>query len=207
MIDNWTGTAPSTRRNYVEALRHSDGTPIYSARHEEVLTDGYPPLMKLGNTLFNHYTAFSSATGDPIGPHGLFADVYDDNQSAYAFAYVGRTLYTWAGYPYGSAPTVLVARRDTTPPLPFLATQPPDGAVVTTSTPTLSWEATRDNDGGTGLDHYEVWIDEERASPDLPAHFHFLTHRRPLPKGDIVGASVPSIRAGMFVKRSCVRST
>ena len=46
---------------------------------------------------------------------------------------------------------------DTTPPDPFALLSPADGAIVTSATPTLSWQASADS--GSGLSEYELYVD------------------------------------------------
>jgi hypothetical protein len=46
---------------------------------------------------------------------------------------------------------------ESTPPEPFVLAAPQDGAVTRDRTPSVSWQAA--SDSGTGIDHYEVFLD------------------------------------------------
>ena len=54
---------------------------------------------------------------------------------------------------------------DTTPPAPFALISPADNAPVTAH-PAFTWQAS--SDSGTGLDHYDVWIDGSKTA-QVPA--------------------------------------
>jgi len=51
--------------------------------------------------------------------------------------------------------------EDSTPPEPFDLLSPKNGTEVTTLTPTLAWENAVDPE--SGIDHYEVWIDDNKV--------------------------------------------
>lgn len=54
-----------------------------------------------------------------------------------------------------------VVKRDSVLPEPFDLISPVDNATVTTSMPILDWEDSSDEH--SGLDHYEVWIDNNNV--------------------------------------------
>jgi MYXO-CTERM domain-containing protein len=57
----------------------------------------------------------------------------------------------------GASPTYTIG-VDTTPPNAFSLSSPADGAGTGLPTPSLCWNAA--SDAGSGVDHYELWIDD-----------------------------------------------
>ena len=67
-----------------------------------------------------------------------------------------------------TAQSAFTVRIDLTPPNAFNLTSPSDGAVVTSTTPTFTWQTS--SDGGSGLAEYELWIDGSRNRDNLSAN-------------------------------------
>lgn len=59
------------------------------------------------------------------------------------------------------------ARVDSTPPAAFAVSSPTTGSMVISSPATFSWAAS--SDGGSGLDHYEIWINGAAAATAIPS--------------------------------------
>lgn len=152
------------------------GEVRYDRQFEQVesccpTTSAHPPFVKFGSTLYNQYRYFDAATGkSPGGPFDQTQKVFYDgegcaNEQDSMFAHVGYTIYAWKSK---CSEWLLVARRDAVAPEPFALTSPTDGATVQQPRPTLTWQQATDNAGGTGIDHYEVVLDEEQIATKLP---------------------------------------
>jgi hypothetical protein len=72
---------------------------------------------------------------------------------------------------------------DKTPPEDFALASPEEGLNTKERKPPLSWTATTDNAGGTGIDHYEVWIDGSQSGADVPISSTSFTPSSPLGDG------------------------
>ncbi len=65
------------------------------------------------------------------------------------------------------------AQSDTTPPTSPTPISPRDHAVVSDTTPTLTWETSFDNE--SGLSHYQVWFDGVNVDNTLPGVTEYAT--------------------------------
>jgi hypothetical protein len=186
----------------LEALNASDGSLVYSA--DQSGTGGpYPPFMALGGVLFNHYLAFDSASGNSLGGQSLFDGVYDSAEQSYAPAFSNGVLYAWVDV--GGGQFRLVARADVTPPSQFSLASPIDQAVVKSARPELSWDATSDNTGGAGLDHYEVWLDGNQVGGEIGAGTTTFTPSTDVAEGTHVW-SVKAVDAAGNARESASRN-
>ena len=119
----------------------------------------------VGTFDLSHYQAYDNSQGDnrwnTTGPDGIgnfwsdwcYPDIDRDGIVDAAFYIIGGESYDHYPIAESSAPTVSI----TSPGV--------DGAVFTTNSVTLSWDAT---DTWSGLDHYEVYMDN---GPWLPVGF------------------------------------
>jgi len=83
------------------------------------------------------------------GPHTWFVkgfDLLNNNQASYS-----RTFYI-----------------DNQPPKAFNLLTPLDSAIVNLPTPNLSWQATTDSAGGSGLSKYQLWINNAINRDSIP---------------------------------------
>ena len=171
------------QNNHLVALNVSDGALVYEQDFGSVssccgTTAGYPPFVKFGDRLYNHYRFFDALSGEaPGGPFGTTQTVFYNsmdcaNESDSVFANSGGTIYGWANT---CGTYRLMARRDTTAPLQFDVTAPLNGAVSATKRPLLDWNAAEDNSGGTGISHYEVTLDGELIDDDVDPQVTELT--------------------------------
>lgn len=70
---------------------------------------------------------------------------------------------------------------DNSPPSAFSLIAPGDAAALNTARPTFSWQAS--SDSGSGLDHYEVFIDSAKVA-EIPAGTETFTPPSPFASGD-----------------------
>jgi hypothetical protein len=70
---------------------------------------------------------------------------------------------------------------DTAPPSPFGLVSPPDGALVFSMTPILSWEASFD--AGSGVAKYQLFVDGTLNRDNVGAGMTSTTPGSPLPEG------------------------
>ena len=89
--------------------------------------------------------AFTRTLGG--GSHGWFVKAFDTVGNA-------RTSVTWSFV------------VDATSPAVFSLVSPADGATNLPARPTFSWKQT--SDSGSGMDHYELWIDGAGTSTSPP---------------------------------------
>ena len=98
------------------------------------------------------------------GQHTWFVKGFDalgNNQSSYS-----RTFYV-----------------DNQPPNPFNLLSPNDSAVVSIPTPNLSWQATTDSAGGSGLSKYQLWINGSKNIDSISASSTTTSPSSPLSEG------------------------
>lgn len=171
--------APSTnflfQVNHLVRILAGSGAVSYSREFEKVdnccgTTAAYPPFVKFGNTLYNHYRYFDDETGEsPGGPFERTQTIFYDgkdcaNEGDSNFALVDYTVYAWKDT---CSTTQLVARRDLTPPAPFGVFSPLDGSFSSETPAKLLWDKVDDNSGGAGLSHLELTLDEEVVAAEL----------------------------------------
>lgn len=72
---------------------------------------------------------------------------------------------------------------DNRPPVAFGLVTPLDSAVVDLPTPSLSWEASGDSSGGSGLARYELWLNGSVDIDSIPASTTTTTPKAALAEG------------------------
>jgi len=162
--------------NHLIALDAESGKVVYTREFEKVqsccgTTAAYAPFVKFGATLYNHYRYFDAKSGEAPGDETARTQTvfYDGegcaNEQNSMFAHVGLTVYAWKN---NCSTFVLIARRDALPPEPFGLIQPSFGSSLSDTRPTFLWKENGDNQGGTGVDRYEVVLDGKVLAKDLP---------------------------------------
>ncbi|HWM54492.1 MAG TPA: Ig-like domain-containing protein [Solirubrobacterales bacterium] len=175
--------------NHLIALDVSTGKEQYSREFEKVsdccgTTAAYPPFVKFGPTLYNHYRYFDAETGFSPGEakartHAIFGDKGCANEQDSIFAHTGYTIYSWQGC---EGKFQLAARRDTVAPDHLNLFEPANGLVTQKSPISLHWKAL-DNLGGSGLDSFLLTLDEKVLAKEIPAGTESFTPEDELAQG------------------------
>ena len=120
---------------------------------------------------------FSSTAGSATFECRLDSGDWDDCDSPHTYTSLADGKHTFlvrSAAPGGAvdpepASQTWTIDDDDDAPAPFALIAPADGATTTDSTPTLSWQVA--TDAGSGVDHYEVWIDGTRVAEPTATEF------------------------------------
>ncbi len=151
--------------DHLVALDEKTGAVQYAREYAPVesccaTTGGYPPFVKFGANLYNHYRYFDAATGaSPGAPTERTQNIFFDGNGCAveqdsAFAHVGGTIYAWKNL---CSRIVLVARETLPSEGPGkIELIEPASEAVTGPRPNFSWEV------GSPADttRYQIYIDE-----------------------------------------------
>lgn len=176
--------------NHLIALDLKTGATKYVRKFEPVesccgTTAAYPPFVKFGSTLYNHYRYFDAATGAAPGgesdrTHKVFYDGSGcSNEQDSMFAHVNSTIVVWKNL---CSRSVLVAREgEPEPEGPGpVALIDPAAEAFTGSRPQFGWKVGYPS----VVSHYELVIDgaifAEVSSGEVPVH---LTPEEDLSEG------------------------
>ncbi|HEX6204856.1 MAG TPA: PQQ-binding-like beta-propeller repeat protein [Solirubrobacterales bacterium] len=151
--------------DHLVALNEKTGAVQYAREYAPVesccaTTGGYPPFVKFGANLYNHYRYFDAATGaSPGAPTERTQSIFFDGNGCAveqdsAFAHVGGTIYAWKNL---CSRIVLVARETLPSEGPGkIDLIEPASEAVTGPRPNFSWEV------GSPADttRYQIYVDE-----------------------------------------------